>query len=415
MVSSPRGEHPFRAARLQHLDAILPCRPVLTSTRGSSGKSTGGGLNVKSESVPRRDHGYLNVLLLAPTGDLYGSTRSLVDLTSVLPPQEVVFTWLIPRDGPLRKLLVRRGTKCHISTSLSVAKESHKSVRELALLAYHLISSTAQVSRLIRKERIDVVHSVTATMLSGAYASALTGTPHLWHIHELVPDRGLLSRTLLSEIPETLRCRSVRFRESWPISLAKLLLRPGPSSANGFNPARTSHGRISPRLLGGVEIPTDAFVVGSASYLTPRKGLECLLEAYARLRHSIEAPTRLMLAGSPFAGDESYRAELENLARRPNEADTIFLGFVDDMAGFYAALDAFVAVSRDPEGFGLSVLEAMASSLPVVTANTGRTEELIKDGMTGFLVPPQAPTFWPPPPRSLRRPDPAPSPWEKGV
>lgn len=58
---------------------------------------------------------------------------------------------------------------------------------------------------------------------------------------------------------------------------------------------------------------------------------------------------------------------------------------LDEMPGFYNAVDAYVCASSS-EGFSLSVLEAAASGRPVVSTRVGGSEDLVEDGVNGFLV-----------------------------
>jgi len=68
----------------------------------------------------------------------------------------------------------------------------------------------------------------------------------------------------------------------------------------------------------------------------------------------------------------------------------IITGFVEKMEEIYAATDILVSTSLS-ESFGLVLAEAQASGIPVVTTNVGGQRSVVKDGKTGFLVPPQKP------------------------
>jgi L-malate glycosyltransferase len=88
-----------------------------------------------------------------------------------------------------------------------------------------------------------------------------------------------------------------------------------------------------------------------------------------------------------IAGDGTCRAELLALARATGAFDRFqFLGHRDDIPAILASADVFVLPSRS-EALPNSVIEAMASGLPVVASNVGGIPELVEDGKTGRLVP----------------------------
>jgi glycosyltransferase involved in cell wall biosynthesis len=131
---------------------------------------------------------------------------------------------------------------------------------------------------------------------------------------------------------------------------------------------------------GGRERP----VVASAGFLTPRKGTGDLLEA-SRLLHQRGVDHELVLAGDPIP--EAGGLQLEAL-RAGAGAQVGFLGYVapDAMPDFYATSDVFCLASWW-EAMPISVLEAMASGLPVVATKVGDIPRAVEDGVTGLLVP----------------------------
>ncbi|TGA97605.1 glycosyltransferase family 1 protein [Sporolactobacillus shoreae] len=90
-----------------------------------------------------------------------------------------------------------------------------------------------------------------------------------------------------------------------------------------------------------------------------------------------------------IAGDGPYRRELENCFRRAN---VTFTGFLhgQDLAEVYASSDIFVFPSTT-ETLGLVILEAMASGLPVIAADSGPSREQIEDGKNGLFYQPSQP------------------------
>ena len=88
-----------------------------------------------------------------------------------------------------------------------------------------------------------------------------------------------------------------------------------------------------------------------------------------------------------MVGDGPDRHAAEEEARRLGvAADVRFLGKIDSVAPLLAAADVYVFPSES-ESFGLSALEALASGVPVVAARVGGVPEVVRDGVTGALLP----------------------------
>ena len=123
-------------------------------------------------------------------------------------------------------------------------------------------------------------------------------------------------------------------------------------------------------------------LVGIVARLEPEKGHPTLLEAWPRVLRAV--PDAYLL----IVGEGSRREALEAQARELRIAHrVVFTGRRDDVPAVTAALDVAVLPSYR-EAQGLSVLEAMALSRPVVASNVGGIPEMIEDGVTGLLVPP---------------------------
>lgn len=119
-------------------------------------------------------------------------------------------------------------------------------------------------------------------------------------------------------------------------------------------------------------IPEDAFVIGGVGRFAPEKGFDTLLEAF-RLAGVPDA--RLLLVGD---GPEMPALR----AQAPH--GVIFAGWQDAPAPYYAAFDLFVSASRD-EPFGLALLQAMQTGLPIVATAADGPQWLLNEG-AGLLV-----------------------------
>ncbi len=122
--------------------------------------------------------------------------------------------------------------------------------------------------------------------------------------------------------------------------------------------------------------------VGTLSRLHRVKGIDILLEACAGL--CSRYPLQIVIGG-----DGKERRSLGELAARLGiDACLEWTGPVSSPKEFLDTLDIFVAPSRE-EAFGITICEAMDRSLPVVASRVGGIPEIVRDGVDGFLVPPE--------------------------
>lgn len=128
-------------------------------------------------------------------------------------------------------------------------------------------------------------------------------------------------------------------------------------------------------------IPMDAPVIGLFARLTPSKGQDRLIEALALSG----TPFHLLLCGGPVEGD--YADHLQRRSRELGLTGRVHLaGPQTDLRPFFAASDIIANVRVDPEPFGLTIIEAMASGKPVLVHGLGGPLELVDDGVEGWVL-----------------------------
>jgi glycosyltransferase involved in cell wall biosynthesis len=126
--------------------------------------------------------------------------------------------------------------------------------------------------------------------------------------------------------------------------------------------------------------------VGMMANFIPYKGHEDAIDAFALLAQRFPS-LELWLWGRPGP----IVPALEATALRGGFRERVrFLGVTDEPAGAYRQMDIFVSASHE-EGFSNSILEAMASGLPIVATAVGGSAEQIEDGKSGLLVPARQP------------------------
>jgi glycosyltransferase involved in cell wall biosynthesis len=151
---------------------------------------------------------------------------------------------------------------------------------------------------------------------------------------------------------------------------------------NGVDLQRYNHQQPCCTLHEEYNIPEDAPIVGVVARLEAEKGHRTLLDAWPDV---LAAQPRAWLL---IVGEGSERDALEAQAASLGIAErVVFTGRREDVPAVTAALDVSVLPSYR-EAQGLSVLEAMALSRPVVASKVGGIPEMIDDGVSGLLVPP---------------------------
>ncbi len=170
---------------------------------------------------------------------------------------------------------------------------------------------------------------------------------------------------------------------------------------NGVDLERYDHQEPCCTLREEYGFPDDAEIVGVVARLEPEKGHPTLVEAWPRVLERVP-DARLLVVG-----EGSRRPDLEAQARElgllgdesapgvgtrgvPPGARIGCTGRRDDVPAVTAAFDVAVLPSYR-EAQGLTILEAMALSRPVVASNVGGIPEMVEDGRSGLLVPPHDP------------------------
>jgi glycosyltransferase involved in cell wall biosynthesis len=259
----------------------------------------------------------------------------------------------------------------------------------------YLAGLPGDVSRLrcvMRRVRIDLVVSTSIVNLQGQVAGRLENLPV---ITQLLDSRTpmLLRRAvmpLVTSLSDVLMPTGMGIAEVHPGAVAignRLIPFYPPVETSVFRPDAASRTAARDRL----GIPADAFVAGAVANVTPQKGLEWFARATGELsrRHS---DVHVVLLSGLMNTQTEYARKIEG-----EFADQGLLGsprfhWMDggaDIANLIAALDVFLLTSVPrSEGVSTTVLEAMSTGIPVVTADVGALREVVRHGASGFVVPP---------------------------
>jgi glycosyltransferase involved in cell wall biosynthesis len=249
--------------------------------------------------------------------------------------------------------------------------------------------SILKLRRLARTLDVGVVHTNSLHCWYGAPAARLARRPHVWHAREIVVQSDLalrVERWMLDSWADEVIAVSQAVADQFP----------------GVDPAHRSvlydqvdPGRFSPAMAGRFrpthDIDDRTYLVGSVGRIDTWKGIEVLLDAWPEVAAAVP-DAMAVIAGPAVAGKEAWYDELRQRAEALGSVR--WIGPSDDVGALMADLDVFVLPSKEPEPYGMVVVEALASGVPVIATDAGGPKEILGqvDRSLGTLVPPGDPS-----------------------
>jgi glycosyltransferase involved in cell wall biosynthesis len=355
----------------------------------------------------------MRIVFLNPSSQLGGAERMLFDILSSLRQREPDWDLhLVVSDyGPL----VSRVRDLDIATTVVTFPPGLAGLGDAALrgspgdrttrldLMRRLLAASPETVRYVSKLRAaltsiapDVIHTNGFKMhILGAWSKP-KDTPVVWHIHDYVSSRPVMSRMLRANVRS---CAAiVTNSKSVAEDVRKVCGSRTPITAvyNGIDINRFSpDGPLADldALAGLPPAPPGTVRVGLVATLGRWKGHAVFLRALSMLPWSL--PVRGYVVGGGLyttSGSQSSLEDLRDLAEKYGLTDRVgFTGFVEEPANAMRALDVVVHASTQPEPFGLVIAEAMACGRALAASQAGGSAELFTTEVEALGHPPGDP------------------------
>ena len=335
----------------------------------------------------------MRILFTNPCGALGGAETSLREILTGLRAAEP--TWelwlLLGAAGPLAEIARNLGVHVVVKPfPPALARVGDKGGRRIPTMLSLLRAAFGtgkyawQMAGFLRRIKPHIVHSNGLKMHLLSAWTKPRGTPLIWHVHDYVSRRRLMSR-LLWRFRN--RC-SLAICNSYDVARDLVCLLPGIRTTTIYNAIDLQ--RFSPT---GTHLDLDAASglpsakpgtvrVGLVATFARWKGHKVFLEALAKIRS--KSALRGYVVGAPiYQTDQSQwsREELVQETERLGLNETVgFTGFIEDTSDAMRSLDIVVHASTEPEPFGMVIIEAMACGKPTVVSNAGGAKELFTNG-----------------------------------
>lgn len=245
--------------------------------------------------------------------------------------------------------------------------------------------------KIIRERKIDIVQAnLFYSALFGGIAGKLLRKPFIWIVHtgDSFQRYKILTKFLvrITDKIVTVSHYLERIARENSIDVNKFQTIYAGILLNNFHFKNNQEKKL---IIDNQEIERP--IICMVTRFTPEKGCQYFIEAAKIVTRRISKANFLIIGGALTSREKGMERELKNLIKKIKVSNQVlFIGFHADVMKILSGVDILVLPSLS-EGFGLVILEAMATKRPVVASNVGGILEVVVDGETGFLVPPKNP------------------------
>ena len=289
-----------------------------------------------------------------------GVEQYIHNLVRMLPAHGFKVTCLAPYESPVTDALRQLGSPVYITRM-----DDDPSWRSIQFAA-----------ELVKEQGIQLIHAhlPRAQVLAGLVGS-LADLPVVTTIHGMDISSWELGILRTTNAYLSVVCQAAYYQAlALGFPAERLGLVPNGVDVNLFNPANSGDG-----FRRAIGLPDSAPVVGFVGRLSPEKGPDMFVDLTRRVLERQPDAHFVMVGDGPLHSELEKKIRLEGL-----EENLHLAGIWSNMAEVYPAFNVLAQTSR-VEGMPFTLLEAMASGVPVAAMNVGGVGEIVEVGRSGFL------------------------------
>ena len=331
----------------------------------------------------------MNILFVTHYDKLYGANRSLIDQCRGLIKSGInVFVAAPNDDTEFSREIKKTGAQFFAVGSLSkyattkirksTLKNKIKDFAKFFFCVRDVNSNAKKLIRIIKENKIDIVHTNSSVILEGAIAAKKAKIPHILHVRECISEAY------------SLRYSCPRYTKKKLYGYSKKIITISHAVKDYIAPLVKDKKKIqvmydSVNLNEGLNCKTDEKqkkIFVSVGLISKQKGFHHAIDAFSKMSDKAKEQSELWIVGG---GDEAYSQVLLEQIKSNGLSDKIkLLGYRSDITNIVAGAYCGLTCSY-MEGLGRTTIEYMLSGKPVIASDSGATPEIVHDGQNGLI------------------------------
>ena len=322
--------------------------------------------------------------------DIGGADYCLFKLASELNKKKFRAVVILSQKTEILDLYEKEGIKTYVIDMERIKKSINPFY--LLKLLIKSIFTLQTLRKIIRNEQVDLVHGNDLLDIYGPAAAFLEKKPATQYVRWILESPVWLKKMITSVVYRLNTCVM-----TVSDAVAAKMFTTGDcvrdrvvTCYDWIDMAKVGHKRSDSHIRSEYGFSNSSPLVGCVGRLEYWKGQDVFIKAAAIVHRQVPDARFLVVGGEVEGrGRESFGQTCRNLSKELGiEDQVIFTGHRKDISHIMESLDVFVHASVNPDPLPGVVMEAMASTTPVVGANAGGVPEEMADRVTGFLYPP---------------------------